>query len=123
MVAALFVLFGCSTPAPGGVRHVDARGAAEMIRTGGEILIVDVRTPGEFQAGHLENAVNVDFRGADFAGGLAKLPHDRPVLVHCQSGGRSTSSLPAFEAAGFHDITHMDGGFGSWQSAGLPVVR
>ncbi len=104
------------------VEHVDAQGAAKLVEAG-EVRIVDVRTPPEFQAGHLEGAINVDFNSPDFADRVAKLPRDKPILLHCQSGRRSTAALPVFEKNGFARIYHLDGGFGAWASAGLPVVK
>ena len=50
-----------------GVRHVTAPQAAELINTQKEIVILDVRTPGEFNDGHVDGALNIDYHGGDFA--------------------------------------------------------
>jgi rhodanese-related sulfurtransferase len=122
----LFVaaLLACATPAPApGVVHHDAAASAAFLQAHPSALVVDVRTPGEFARGHLEGAVNVDYNAADFAERVAGLPRDQPVLVHCQSGGRSRAALAAFTGAGFTDVHHLDGGFGAWTAAGLPAAR
>ena len=104
------------------VAHVKAAEAAKLVEAG-KVLVLDVRTPDEFSEGHIKGAVNVDFNGDDFASKVAKLDKSKPVLVHCQAGGRSTRSLPALEKAGFLKIYHLDGGFGDWQDAGLPTAK
>ncbi len=54
---------------------------------------------------------------------LEAVDKKKPVLVHCQAGGRSTRSLPALEKAGFLEIYHLDGGMADWIKAGKPVVK
>ena len=65
----------------------------------------------------------IDFKAPDFESNLAELDRDQPYLIHCRSGGRSTSSLPVFEKLGFNHVIHLDGGFNAWQEAGNPVVK
>ncbi|MCX6853306.1 MAG: rhodanese-like domain-containing protein [Verrucomicrobia bacterium] len=104
------------------VKHVDAEGAAKLIQAG-SITILDVRTADEFSEGHLKDAKNVDILAKDFATNLGELDKSKPVLVHCQAGGRSTRSLPTLEKLGFSTVYHLDGGFGDWLKAGKPVVK
>lgn len=108
------------------VQHVDAKAAAKLLTTDDKDkkpVILDVRTPAEFAKGHLKDATNVSFTGDDFEGAIAKLDKDQPYLVHCRSGGRSTSSLEAFKKLGFKKIYHLDGGYLAWQEAGQEVVK
>ncbi len=104
------------------VQHVDANGAAKLLEKGG-VTVVDVRTKDEFSEGHLKDAVNIDLLEPNFEEQLSKLDKSKPVLVHCQAGGRSTRSLKLFEKLGFSQIIHLDGGYGSWVEAGKPVVK
>ncbi len=111
---------------PGPVVHVDAKKAALLLsakeaRT--RPVIIDIRTPGEFREGHLKGAQLIDFLGDDFSGKIAKLKRDRPYLVHCRSGGRSSQSLAIWKKLGFKRIYHLDGGMLDWQKAGLPVSK
>ncbi|MBK8092781.1 MAG: rhodanese-like domain-containing protein [Verrucomicrobiaceae bacterium] len=104
------------------VKHVQAAEAAKLI-SDGKITVLDVRTADEFGEGHIKGAKNIDIFADDFAAQLGKLDKTKPVLVHCQSGGRSTRSLETFEQLGFKDVTHLDGGFAGWSKAGLPVEK
>ena len=103
-------------------KHVDAEGAAKLISEG-KVVIVDVRSKEEFGDGHLKGALNIDILESDFEAKLGKLDKNKPVLVHCQAGGRSTRSLPVFEKLGFTQVFHLDGGYGGWVEAGKPVEK
>lgn len=97
-------------------------GEAEMlIETDRDLLVLDVRTEEEYDAGHLPRAVNVDYYAEDFAAQLDRLPKDRPVLVYCRSGNRSGKALPVMDKLGFTEIRHMEGGWNAWAAEGLPV--
>jgi rhodanese-related sulfurtransferase len=111
-----------ASPAAGTVRHVDANGAEKLI-VEGRILVLDVRTPQEYEEGHIKNARLVDFQSPDFATKLGELNRDQTVLVHCAVGGRSAKSLATLEKLGFKDVVHLDGGFKAWVKAGKPVEK
>ncbi len=104
------------------VKHVDAEAAAALVQAGG-ITILDVRTPDEYGEGHLKEAKNADILSKDFATQLSALDKAKPILVHCQAGGRSTRALPALEKLGFTSVYHLDGGMNDWLKAGKPVVK
>lgn len=105
------------------VVHVDPARAREVLAKDSSVVVLDVRTPQEYQAGHLHGARNVNFLSESFVKELEKLPRDRPYLVHCRSGGRSTRALAVFEKLGFRKVFHLDGGILAWQKAGLPLEK
>jgi len=108
-------------PSPN-VTHADAKEAAKLVAKS-EVIVLDVRTPVEFSAGHIGGATNIDFLAGDFSERLAKLDREKCYLVHCASGGRSTKALPQLSKLGFKRIVHLDGGFKAWQAAGNPVEK
>jgi len=114
---------GAPMPKLAPVEHVDAAKAAQLVADTPDLVVLDVRTPVEFAAGHIEGAVNVDFRASDFAQRLGELDPNAPTLIHCRSGGRSTSALPALETAGFQRVYHLDGGMNDWEKAEQKVVK
>ena len=105
------------------VKHHDASAAADLLKKNSDVVILDIRTPDEFAEGHIQGALNIDFRGASFRDELDKLDRGKTYLVHCRSGGRSTQSLAVFEELGFTGIIHLDGGFNAWQAAGNGFVK
>ena len=111
---------------PAAVIHLNAIQASKMVigpNAEKRPTIIDIRTLGEFKAGHLESAIHIDFLKEDFSDAIQKLNRDKPYLVHCQSGGRSSNSLKLWKTLGFTKIYHLDGGFLAWKKAGLPVAK
>jgi glyoxylase-like metal-dependent hydrolase (beta-lactamase superfamily II)/rhodanese-related sulfurtransferase len=86
-----------------------------------EAVVVDVRKPSEFAAGHLPGAINLplDYLHEN----LAQFPKDRPVYVHCAGGYRSMITCSVLKAQGWDNVTDIAGGFAAMSRAGLPVVQ
>lgn len=105
------------------ISHVNATQASQLMTERPKLVVLDVRTPGEFAQGHIDGAINIDFKDADFATNLARLDGGQDYLIHCRSGGRSTKSLAVFKRVGFSHIIHMDGGMIGWNKAKLPTVK
>lgn len=84
-------------------------------------LLLDVRTPQEFEERHLANAVNIDINGENFEGQIDKLDKNKTVFVYCLSGGRSTTAAAALAKKGFKNIYNLEGGILAWVNAGNPI--
>lgn len=106
-----------------GIRLVSADdGAAILDDPPEDLVVLDVRTLEEFDEGHIDGAVMLDFYRDDFADALAELDRDVPYLLYCRSGNRSGQTAALMEQLGFTDVADVDGGIASWTDAGLPVV-
>ena len=88
-----------------------------------DFAILDIRTPGEFQAGHLPNAILIDFYSQAFSDKLSRLDKKKSYLVYCRTGNRSTRSLALFNKLKFEKVYHLSTGIRGWQSEGLPVTK
>ena len=86
-----------------------------------EVTVVDVRGHAEFDAGHLPGARNVPL--GYLAERIRDLPADRPIILHCQAGGRSSIGASVLAARGRTDVMNMLGGYTAWQRAGLATSR
>jgi hydroxyacylglutathione hydrolase len=86
----------------------------------GAVSVVDVRGSAEWDAGHLPGAIHVPL-GA-LRDRAAELPSDRPLVVHCQGGGRAAIAASVLQAAGFNNVAEMRGGMAAWQRDGHDVV-
>ena len=107
-----------------GIRLVSAQdGASIQSNPPEDLVILDVRTAEEFDEGHLEGAVMIDFYGDDFADQLADLDPEVPYLLYCRSGNRSGQTTAIMETLGFTDVADVDGGINSWTEAGLPTTK
>ena len=88
-----------------------------------DLVILDIRTPEEFAAGHLVGAINIDYYATDFETQLAALNLDVPYVMYCNSGNRSSNALPVMDSIGFQEVHELDGGIQAWFGAGLPTER
>ena len=86
------------------------------------VTVVDVRTPEEYAAGHLEGAVNMNVEGPDFSTQIATLDKNGTVAVYCHSGRRSAIAADQLASAGFTSIVNLKGGIADLQAAGAPIV-
>lgn len=84
-----------------------------------EFVILDVRTPAEFQQGHIKNAVLIDFRASTFVDRIKELDRNKLYLVYCRSGNRSQQAADIMVRLGFLRVINMSGGFNDWVSNGL----
>ena len=89
----------------------------------GEIVVLDVRTPSEYEREHLEGAVNLDNNAGIFRERASRLDRDQTYLVYCQSGTRSAHAADVMVELGFSSVYNMKGGITRWKGAGFPVVR
>jgi len=124
ILAALFAsalfLTGCSSSS--GATSVGASDFISKISEPG-VVIVDVRTPEEFVAGHLQGAVNLDVSAATFDSQIAALDKDVVYAVYCRSGNRSTIAVGKMSDAGFTNLFNFNkGGFAELAAAGAPTA-
>jgi len=82
------------------------------------VQLIDVRTPEEYSDGHILNSKNIDFLDENFELYIQKLDKKSPVIVYCQSGGRSAKSALKLLSNSFLKIYDLDGGFSKWLSEG-----
>ncbi len=104
-----------------GTAPLDAASFASAIAQPGTVLI-DVRTPEEYAAGHLAGAVNLDVQGPGFADAVAALDVAGHYAVYCHSGNRSAVAVSYLRDHGFTSVVELAGGIAGWQAAGRPVT-
>lgn len=119
LLMALFIVAACNTGTSQGLLDVDQFEAKLNSKT--DAQLIDVRTPDEFNGGHLVNAQNIDFNAADFDSRVAGLDKSKPVFVYCLAGGRSASAATKLTKMGFKEVYDMKGGFRAWSGAGKAV--
>ncbi len=90
----------------------------EKLRADPSNKVLDVRTPKEFQAGHIPGAVNLDVNAPDFPEKIAKLEKNKTYLVHCAAGGRSARACDRMSKLDFPKLYNLAGGFNAWVKAG-----
>ena len=84
----------------------------------GEIQLIDVREPYEYEAGRVTGARHIELQ--QVAAQADTIDREQPVVFYCRVGSRSTMAANAFRRAGY-DAYSMDGGLVAWQASGLPL--
>lgn len=119
---AAALLTGCSSSTEPAV--ITTVGPQDFISAMAEpgTVVVDVRTPAEYAAGHVDGAVNFDVEAADFPTRIEALAKEDQYAVYCRSGRRSTLATDKMADAGFTSLVNLEGGIADLQAAGAPIV-
>ena len=110
---------------PGGIPSISPRDAAAATAPAADSeaatlpLIVDVREPNEFASERIEGSVLIPL--SQFPDRHGELPKDRPLVMQCHSGSRSSSATMFLLSRGWTDVRNLDGGIAAWMRDGLPV--
>ena len=119
LISSVVVLTGCST-SPSASNLDSARFDDKIVET--DVVTLDVRTAGEFMAGHINGAINIDVEGNTFDAEIANLDKSKTYAVYCQSGRRSQIAVDKMASAGFDSLFNLENGIADWNTKGLPVV-
>jgi sulfur dioxygenase len=107
------------------VRQVPARALSEMIARERAPVLIDVREPSEFdgELGHIAGAASIPLGALAARASELDDSKDRPVVVVCRSGVRSTTAAAILTSLGFEDVSNLKGGMLAWHDLGLPVQQ
>jgi glyoxylase-like metal-dependent hydrolase (beta-lactamase superfamily II)/rhodanese-related sulfurtransferase len=100
--------------------RITAGSLAEQLASSEPPLVVDVRSTGEWEQGHIDAAVNLPL--SQLRDRLEELPSDRPLVIHCAGGYRSAIAASLLAQVGFSRLADLVGGLAAWQSAQLATV-
>ena len=102
--------------------HIHIDEFKTKIEEGGYELI-DLRTPEEFNSGHLEGASNIDFTHPDFHSLLEDMDKNKKYLLYCRTGNKSGQTLEMMQERDFTESYNMIGGIVEWNDEGFDVVK
>jgi phage shock protein E len=111
-----------------------ACGAAETVITADELtgilqsdgpkpLVLDVRTPREFEGGHVQGAVNIPHTQLQLRLAEVQSAAGEGVVVYCEVGTRAQYALSLLRQAGYENVQHLAGDMAGWRRSGLPIAR
>ena len=121
------LLICCSPAAPDNttIKNLDSKQALNLIdknQNNPDFIILDVRTPEEYNSGHIINAVNIDYKSGNFKEDINKLSKDKVYTVYCRSGRRAALSSEIMGNLGFKYIYDI-GGILQLQEAGYKITK
>ena len=120
LLGSVLLLAGCSSSSSAVDLSV-SEFSSKVAEAG--IITLDVRTPGEFNEGHIAGAILVDFQSGNFESEIATLDKSKTYAVYCRSGSRSGQAVKIMSDAGFTNLYNLNGGVIDWANAGLPLVN
>ncbi|MGQ9368440.1 rhodanese-like domain-containing protein [Azospirillum sp. A39] len=125
--AVLLVLWPAVRARLAAVAWVSAADVRGRVERGDDLLVLDVRSGGEFGRGHIPGAVNVplDALGERIAALRQGIAENRAaaVVVVCQTGPRAVRAAAMLKRAGLADVAVLRGGVSGWSASGLPLHR
>lgn len=128
VITLLFALVACEKPETVVSSNTSSAVSEinEKLNSDSSYVILDVRTPAEYTAGHIKGAINIDINDESFKTKIQSLDNSKTYVVHCTANvenGRSDKSIAIMKAQGFEKLVSMSGGIASWQASGLPTVK
>jgi rhodanese-related sulfurtransferase len=128
IAVTFFIVFACDAqPAKVTViKKLSPKEGYELIqknKTNPDFVILDIRTPEEFESGHIEGAVNINYHSDTFVEDLNKLDKNKTYFVYCRTGRRSSDAIGIMTRQGFRELFRIDGDIVKWKALGLPVVK
>lgn len=130
LMAAAIVLGGCGAsnpPAPAaqaGLPNLPDNVSVSQTKAllgWPDVLILDVREQSEYDQGHIPGVKLIPT--GEVANRLSEIPKDKPVIVTCRSGNRSSTITKYLREQGYTNVHNMEGGIVAWQGAGYPVEK
>ena len=105
------------------ISPVDGVAMIEKNKDNPDFMILDVRTPKEYTAGHLSGAINLDYYSNNFRTDLEQLDKSKTYLIYCRTGRRSGVTLNMMRELGFSGVYDIAGGITAWIAKGLPYLN
>jgi rhodanese-related sulfurtransferase len=105
---------------------IEVKAAKDFVAGNENAVILDVRTPLEYQSSHIAGAVNVNVQDESFADTVSALDPQKTYIVHCTKNpadGRSARALETLKGLGFKNLYSLEGGYVAWKEAELPLTE
>jgi rhodanese-related sulfurtransferase len=116
LVAISILALGACSSSDESSSRVDAAVIAES-------MIIDVRTPEEYAAGHLDGATLIDIKDASFDAKIAELDPNASYIIYCRSGNRSAQAVERMKEAGFSNLTDLGSLENASEETGIAIVE
>lgn len=114
---------GCRQSSADEKAVLDPNTFEQMLNEKSDKVVLDVRTPEEYANGHIEYAVLMNVKEADFQKRIEQLDKDKPVFVYCASGIRSEKASVILKKSGFKEVYHLADGLKAWTDAHKKVTK
>ncbi len=124
LIVFLLSLFlsACDQGEPKGYSIISVQDAYQLVKTPDKnTIFLDVRTPGEYQSGHVPHAKLIPVQ--TLASRFNEIPKDKKIIVYCESGVRAARAAELLVSHGYTHVQSMKASMRGWRSAGLPTEK
>ena len=105
------------------IKQINSPEVNTMLQKDKKLVVLDVRTLEEFNAGHIKGAINIDIKQSDALTKIDKLDHNAKYIVHCRTNHRSKIAVDHMVQSGFKNLFQMTDGFNGWSQNNLPMEK
>lgn len=78
-------------------------------------ILIDVRTTKEYDEGHIDDALNINWYDSDFANQIQGVDKDKTIYLYCKKGGRSAKAAKLLDSLGYNKVVNLEGGYDAWK--------
>lgn len=103
-------------------KTIPAKEAQILVRNSA-CIVIDIRTPEEFNEERIDSAINIDFYDPDFEQKIDKLDKSDCYLIYCRSGPRTSQAMKIFKKLGFSEVYELDGGILAWKKLKTTILK
>lgn len=123
VLSGIFMILSACTSSAQKHFEVNSTDVAALLSKDPNVVVLDVRTAGEFNQGHIKGAINIDINQPDALNRINKLDKKASYLVYCRTKNRSGVAVNNMEQNGYKSIYQMMDGMNGWNMNGLPVEK
>lgn len=120
-LASIILLASCKQDKTTSYQLVDVTNFELAINQPQNIQLIDVRTPEEYEEGHIDDAININWNAVDFEQQITNLDKNEPIYLYCLSGGRSKKASDKLVELGFTNVIELEGGYMNWSKTHQPT--
>ena len=121
-LVVLFLILSCNTSTKNN-EVIELLTPTEFKMQSQSATLVDIRTPQEFQQGHIENAINIDFYNRNFLSNFKQFNKNEPLFIYCRSGNRTSQAASKLAEMGFRKVYDLKNGINNWKKENLKIVK
>ena len=119
VVLSLIFIFSCELLNSPEINIISESDFVEI--QGSDYTLIDVRTQDEFDLGHIDSAINLDFYSETFQNDILSLPKNETIVLYCRTNNRSSKTANILKENGFKEIAVLEGGITEWVKNGNDI--
>ena len=119
VVLSLIFIFSCELLNSPEINIISESDFVEI--QGSDYTLIDVRTQDEFDLGHIDSAINLDFYSETFQNDILSLPKNETIVLYCRTNNRSSKTANILKENGFKEISVLEGGITEWVKNGNDI--